>query len=125
MQLFSHASLIVGRSKVVTFNPDATPFSTSTIVMADEARTLTVEGEVDLYTAPQLRAAIAAIPLDGTLVIDLGAVSFIDSVGFGVLLGAWKRSLQAGGDLRFRAVPASIVRKLSVMGLDQVLTFDQ
>ena len=63
---------------------------------------ITVEGELDHQTLPQLVAAVAAAEAtDLTVVIDLSRVSFLGSAAMGVLvdLGA-----QSGGPLRQRHV---------------------
>ena len=61
---------------------------------------LTLTGEVDIYTSPVLKNAIAVAVADGcsTIVIDLNGVGFIDSSGLGVLVGALKRIRERGGD---------------------------
>ena len=41
-----------------------------------------VEGEVDIVTAPELRAGLA--PLEGDVVVDLTGVEFLDSTGISV-----------------------------------------
>ena len=59
-------------------------------------------GRLDLLTAAQLRQDLSKIVGDGQsrLVIDLEAVTFIDSSGLGALIGGLKAARQAGGDLR-------------------------
>lgn len=48
---------------------------------------VTVTGELDIATAPQLRAAVAERPPPGGLVVvDLSPVTFMDSTGLGVIL---------------------------------------
>ena len=54
---------------------------------------LSVAGELDAVTAPELQAAILAANTDcSRLVIDLSELTFIDSIGLGILLGAKKLS---------------------------------
>jgi anti-sigma B factor antagonist len=87
-----------------------------------EACVLTLTGEVDIYTSPVLKSALAAAAADGctTLVVDLNGVGFIDSSGLGVLVGALRRAREAGGDLRVVSVQDSIARILRITGLDHV-----
>lgn len=54
---------------------------------------LSVAGELDASTAPQLQAAMLGVNTDCRhLVIDLSELTFIDSIGLGILLGAKKLS---------------------------------
>ena len=49
---------------------------------------VTVAGEVDIATVPQLRERLAAPTASGRpLIVDLDPVTFIDAAGLGVLAG--------------------------------------
>lgn len=79
--------------------------------------------EIDAATSPQLREhlrdAISANP--GTVVVvDMGAVEFIDSTGLGVLVGALKRARLDGGDLALVNVQPMVMRIFTVTGLNRV-----
>ena len=52
--------------------------------------TVALEGEVDVYTAPRLKAQLVELIDDGciSIIVDLEKVAFIDSSGLGVLVGA-------------------------------------
>jgi len=60
-----------------------------------------VVGRLDLRTAPELRAQVAAalIAGPGSMIIDLSDVEFIDSSGLGVLIGLHKQAAARGGRL--------------------------
>jgi anti-sigma B factor antagonist len=55
---------------------------------APEGRALAVVGEVDAHTAEALRTALAELGDDGDVSVALGGVTFIDSSGLSVLIGA-------------------------------------
>jgi len=55
------------------------------------------------------------------LVVDLGAVTFIDSSGFGALIGGLKAARQAGGDLRIARPTNQALVVLKLTSLDRVL----
>lgn len=77
-------------------DPDALAVS---VQRADGARSLTLAGELDLETVGRFRERLrsAEQEADGdTLVIDMRAVTFIDSSGVGELLGAHQRARRAG-----------------------------
>jgi anti-sigma B factor antagonist len=85
---------------------------------------VTVSGELDLYTAPELRDAVLAAAEDrtGTVIIDLEAVPFMDSSGLGVIVGCLKHLREAGGDLALVSPPGSPPTKLlSLTGLDRAI----
>ena len=85
---------------------------------------LSVEGEVDLYTAPAVRdAALAAIESGvDHLVLDLTAVPFMDSSGLGVLVTVLKEAREMGGTLRLINPQESIARLLRITGMADVFT---
>ncbi|MBI2706255.1 MAG: STAS domain-containing protein [Actinobacteria bacterium] len=62
---------------------------------------LSVMGELDLATAPQLRQQVVTTVNDGSnrLLLDLTATDFLDSIGLGVIVGALKRVQSTGGSL--------------------------
>jgi anti-sigma B factor antagonist len=66
---------------------------------ADGIASLSVRGELDLSTAPQLRASLFEAIRDGAsgLIVDLDECSFIDSTGLGVLCHAARRMRGADG----------------------------
>jgi anti-sigma B factor antagonist len=65
--------------------------------------TVAVAGEIDLSTADQLDGAIREAEESETsrIVVDLSAMSFIDSTGLSVLLEAIKRTRMDGNRLSF------------------------
>ncbi len=85
---------------------------------------VTVRGEVDLYTAPQLHSALVDALDDGAhrLVVDMSGVEFCDSTGMNVLLSGMKRSREKGGDLELAAPRPAVTKILEVTGLDGVFT---
>lgn len=84
---------------------------------------LSVHGEIDMATCPQLRQEIVAQISGGNthLVIDLGGVEFIDSTGLGVLIGGLKRARSQGGDLRVSRVGDRLEKMFALTGLGDVL----
>lgn len=86
-----------------------------------------VSGEVDLHTAPQLRASldsavVAATQADGVAVlVDLSDVGFMDSTGLGELVGAHRALERHGSRLHLAVGNERVARLLSITGLDDVL----
>jgi len=67
-----------------------------------------VSGDLDLATAPQLMSAVESLAASGArrVVVDLGAVSFIDSSGISALLRADRTLRGADGVLVLGAMSA-------------------
>lgn len=81
-------------------------------------------GEVDLYTAPQLREAIVGL-VDGgrhRIVVDLSGVEFLDSTGLGVLVVGLKRCREHDGDLALVAPQDPVHKVLTITRLDKVFS---
>ena len=90
----------------------------------DDRQVLGVRGEIDLFTAPEVKAALAgAIDAGRTrIVVDLTETSFLDSTALGVLIGAVKRLRSRDGALTIVNVDANIAKTFEITGLDQIFT---
>jgi len=84
-----------------------------------------VHGEVDLATAETLRAAIAeALAADGRVVFDLTGVTFLDSTGLAAIAGAFRARGRAPGALAVRGASGSVLRTLSISGIDALIDME-
>jgi len=85
---------------------------------------LVVAGELDVVGGPQLRQQVHSAVGDGCrrLVLDLSGVSFIDSFGLGVVVGALKRVRQRDGQLEIVVTETRVRRVFEICDLDQVLS---
>jgi anti-sigma B factor antagonist len=81
-----------------------------------------VTGEIDVATAPQLREALHGVIAQGqaTVVLDLLAVTFLDSTALGVLVGGLKRCRELGGELHIVVTDPRIKKIFEITGLDKV-----
>jgi len=79
-------------------------------------------GEVDLYTAPELKAELGRLADDGAkrIVIDLTSTTFIDSTTLGVLLGTVKRLRVTRGEVAVVCSDPNIRRIFEITLLDRV-----
>lgn len=85
---------------------------------------LSVRGEIDLATAPQLRRSIHDL-IDGghrQVAVDLTDVEFMDSTGLGVLIGSLKRLNEDGGNLVLTGLRPAVSRVFEITGLDRIFT---
>jgi anti-sigma B factor antagonist len=87
-----------------------------------DAAVLTVRGEVDTLTAPELDTAMGEL-LDAparTLVADLSGVTFLASSGLAVLIQTAHRAEDSGRALHLVVTSRAVVRPLEVTGSDQL-----
>ena len=81
---------------------------------------IVASGDIDVAGGPILDAAIVEqeqqIAADGSIVIDLADVSFIDSSGLRSLLGASRRADERAGAVVLRSPSASVQRLLEITG---------
>ena len=79
---------------------------------ADGQALVYAEGDIDLATANALREALVqALEKSATVVVDVGAVGFMDSSGLNAFVWGHREAQQAGGSLRLRR-PSPIMRRL-------------
>jgi anti-sigma B factor antagonist len=74
---------------------------------------LSVQGEVDLGTAPALAQAIGLVPEPtSAVVVDLSGVTFLDSSGLNVLVSGQRALAEKGVELRVVTAPGGPVRRV-------------
>ena len=76
-------------------------------------------GEVELHNAPGLREELRRVceTQNPCCVVDMSDVSFIDSTGVGVLVGALKRAREHGGVLTIACPQPRVRRVFEITGL--------
>ncbi len=83
-----------------------------------------IGGELDLYTAAEVADRIDRA-LDDHVVrqldLDLGAVSFIDSSGLGVIFGRYKKMRHRGGHMQITRVSPVALRVLQMAFVDRII----
>jgi anti-anti-sigma factor len=84
-----------------------------------------VRGDVDIVTAPTLRAALATLDeRDTDVAIDVAGVTFMDSTGLAILAAETRRERERGKRLHVRNPPASVLRLLRIAGLADLIEID-
>lgn len=82
-----------------------------------------LEGDIDLQTSPAAREALlGAVGMSKPVVVDLAAVSYIDSSGVASLVEALQTAKKGGQDLTLAAVSDGAMRVLKLARLDAVFT---
>ncbi len=79
-----------------------------------------LSGEIDIVSAPAARELLAEAASQAVtgITVDLSEVTYMDAAGLGVLAGANRATRHLPGGLRLVAVPARILRLLTLTGLD-------
>lgn len=81
---------------------------------------VTVAGEMDIATAPQLHDCLAALSASGRpLIVDLDRVTFIDAAGLRVLASAARLAAAHGASLTVVCMRYQVRRLFVITGLDR------
>jgi anti-sigma B factor antagonist len=98
------------------------PLNLQSITAGDDCAALRITGEIDAYTAPQLRDNVIKLLADGSrhILVDLRGVEFLDSTGLGALVGSLKRILEQDGSLALVVSTEKIMTIFRVTGLIRV-----
>src|SRR4051812_24358976 len=105
----------------VSDDPDADSTLSWTVEPSDDGLLVTLIGELDIETAPQLRELLEDLvlrPKPPHVVLDLSGLSFFDSTGIAGFIRAARLS---GGSLRLRNPTAEARRVLQVMQLEYLV----
>jgi anti-sigma B factor antagonist len=82
---------------------------------------VTLEGEIDLQTSPDLRKELLGCLAEGRdVVVDLSGVAYIDSSGIACLVEAYQTARHQAGRFSLAAVSPAALRVLKLARLDEV-----
>lgn len=103
------------------------PLHLETVTAGTDCAVLRIGGEVDVYSAPQLRERVIQLLADGVrhIIADLREVDFMDSTGLGALVGSLKRLRDQDGSLKLVTSEGRIPKLFRVTGLDRAFTLCQ
>jgi anti-sigma B factor antagonist len=99
-------------------------FALSQEAVDQSTHVVAVRGEIDLFTAPELKSALGEAIEGGRtrIVVDLSETSVLDSTALGVLIGTVKRLRSRDGRLTIVNVDQNIAKTFEITGLDQIFT---
>jgi anti-anti-sigma factor len=87
-----------------------------------EATVVTVTGELDIASAPQLESTLAELNSPQRMVvIDLRQLEFVDSTGLGVLVRAHQHAAERGTRIGLVRGAGQVEKLLSLTGLESQL----
>jgi anti-sigma B factor antagonist len=92
----------------------------------EETLTLSGRGEIDYATMGTLSQALDDALEDDlhAVVVDLQEVTYMDSLGLGVLVNAHKRLTASGRSLILRIAHPELIKLLRITGLDQLFAIE-
>lgn len=87
-----------------------------------EHSVVSICGEIDVYTAPKLRAHLSELVGAGQhrIVVDLDQVDFMDSTGLGVLVGGLKKVRAQDGSLSIVCTQERLLKIFRITQLSKV-----
>jgi anti-sigma B factor antagonist len=103
------------------------PASAGTAQIGADAFVVSVSGELDLASVEPLERELESVVERGALrvIVDLTAVTFIDSVSLGVLVRDAKRVRDNGGTFVLVAGDPRIRRVFEITGLDRMFRMER
>ena len=92
------------------------------MTLPDAPNVLPLEGEIDLHVSPRVTAALGAMieRKPERLVVDLSAVSYIDSSGLAVLIEGMQKVEEYGGKFVLAGLQEKVRPIFEMARLDQV-----
>lgn len=94
------------------------------ITLHGTASTLVLSGEVDLADRPMLQSRLDELANAPVLVVDLCAVTYLDSTLIAALVHAWHQRRATPGSMRIiPPASASVCKILRLAGVDHILPF--
>lgn len=86
-----------------------------------------LNGEIDIYTSVKLKEIL--IPLtdiaENEVIVDLAQVSYIDSTGLGIFIGALKSTHKNNSSLKLIGLVERVRRLFRITGLDEVIDIEE
>ncbi|WP_019244119.1 MULTISPECIES: anti-sigma factor antagonist [Bacillus] len=84
---------------------------------------ISISGEIDAYTAPELREKLFPLAEQASIkmTIDLTNVSYMDSTGLGVFVGAFKMVRANDGEFQIVGLSQRLKRLFDITGLTEVM----
>jgi len=86
-----------------------------------------ISGEIDISTAPDFKTRLYEVIGDGTKDIELvcDGLSYIDSTGLGILVGALKRVKNHQNNVYIYQLRENIKKLFRITGLDKVFILEE
>lgn len=113
----SRVAPVVARATVSVMTADAARLT----VGADSDGVHVLTGEIDAHTAPQFAGHFDPLPDGEVIVLDMAAVTFMDSSGLRALVDLAQRAETAGSSVAVRSPSRSVAKIIEISGLTDVI----
>lgn len=88
---------------------------------------LILNGEIDVYTSAKLKEVLISLTdiAGNEVIVDLAQVSYIDSTGLGIFIGALKSTHKYNSSLKLIGLVERVRRLFRITGLDEVIDIEE
>ena len=102
-------------------------FELSTGINDDSKYVIAVKGEVDIYSAPSFKESLyqSICDVNQDIVLDCSGLTYIDSMGLGIMVAALKRARQNDRNIRIRNPRTNVKKLFKITGLDKVFIMEE
>jgi anti-sigma B factor antagonist len=112
--------------EIVVSEPLGVPFEIDVSSVEDNVKVVALRGELDFDKAPDLGRVLDELRADGEreVVIDLSELTFIDSSGISVLVGAARSAAAEKGTLVVAGPTPPVRRVFDIVSLSQLVAIE-
>jgi anti-sigma B factor antagonist len=91
--------------------------------IGEDAAAIFLSGEMDIYSSPRLLEEISTLAERGRpfIVLDLSALSYLDTAGLGTMSAGAQEVHEAGGYIRFISPPPAVMKVMRFWNLEKSL----
>ncbi|WKY47026.1 STAS domain-containing protein [Eubacteriaceae bacterium ES3] len=91
--------------------------------MNEEQATVTIKGEVDIYSVDQFRESIekSINQKKSKIILDCTELSYIDSTGMGVLIEMRNKTRELGQNMIVKNPRPNVKKLLALTGVDKII----
>ena len=96
------------------------------ILTADRVQRIKITGEIDVYTAEDLRKHLNSVKKEQGIhaELDISEVAYMDSTGLGVFVEFYKVVESIGGHVKITGVNTRLKRLFEITGLDKIMDIE-
>ena len=97
----------------------------ATTVLCSGTMTVTVDGEINTLTAPELAKTVADLSGVRFLIFDLDKVPYVSSAGLRLFLSCQRSMTAAGGDMRIIRINEFMAEIFESVGYDRIMRLER